>query len=417
MTDSHRHLLRLSELREQINNFAEDGDVTELAKLQAESTETEKLYREAVQAENKTDPGEQPSQSTDPQVREINNLFQRSKLSDFMAVMNGEVKELEGASREFRAAVFESGYTPRDGENQLEIPVHMFLPREQGLQVYADAATVVNAATGQVVQRPIMERVIERSDALYVGMRTDLIPAGTARYPYLTGGGALSFAAESAEVDASAATIQVEDYNPAEGTMAYLWGLTSEMRFGSGILEDALRRDAQLQIERGMDNFAFQGNAANPAVDGLLDVIADDGNAAAAVTGATFMAEYSSRVDGKYANVSEDVRMLVSTQVYGAVEYAQIGTSRSLVKDFLGPDRLRASSRIVQGAGNRSQCLSYSPVNDRGEFRMAMWSGIMSVLDTVTHANRRQKRLTLFLGAYPVILRNDPWRKHSIQSQ
>ena len=48
-------LMRLSEHREQVNTFAEDGAPEELAKLKAESIDLESQYRAAVTTEEKSE--------------------------------------------------------------------------------------------------------------------------------------------------------------------------------------------------------------------------------------------------------------------------------------------------------------------------------------------------------------------------
>ena len=53
MKESTGLLLKLSEQREKVNTFAEDGDASDLDKLKAESIDLEGKYRAAVHTEEK----------------------------------------------------------------------------------------------------------------------------------------------------------------------------------------------------------------------------------------------------------------------------------------------------------------------------------------------------------------------------
>lgn len=438
MNESQKIQIRISELHKLIMDFPEDGAPEDMAKLRAELSDMEgklqiALTKEGVKlnAEGEVPPEQAEDEKPEDKAslasamsseeREFNALYHRSRLTRYIdSIVND--REFEGAEKEFRAAVFGDAQIP---EPDKQIPIHMMLPMDEEMIVRADVATTIAAGTGVVTTRDIMERVFARTDASFMGARFLSVGAGRQRFPYISSGASLVYANEGEPQDSVAGTITTEEVDPSLASLAYVIGKQSRLQYADGALENALRNDARQAIESGVDDTALNGRPREtavqpffaPGIDGLSGSLADDSGATSNFTALSLLREYASRVDGVYANQWTDVRMLVRPEVYSAGIFLAIGNNGDrLAADFLTPDRFRASSRLPAPDNNRrSQAISYSPVNDRGEFLIPSWQNVMVIFDPYTRANAQQDRLTFSIAHSVLVLRNDPWRKHHLQ--
>lgn len=439
---------RMSELRSSINAYPEDGDPDELEKQMKEYEDCERKYRMALRQQSIAagdgegqDPnaasgepqkrqGEEPHRAgpvevpTDenlrPEDREFNRLHQRASLGRVLQLMYEE-KELDGVEREYRDAWFPGGQARRSMDEV--IPLGYFLPQDEVLhQQRADAATTVSAGANEVMTRPIAARVFARTDSAFLGARFLNVSAGRQRFPYVSGGASLVYRNEGEDVDAAAGTITIESSDPREATLAYLVGKTSMLQFAEGELERALREDARMAIEEGMDITIIQGRAADhggvtsAAIDGLEDSLTAASDVNDTITAAAFLAYYSGRVDGKYAYTWMDVRSLVRQEVYQKVCFLPVTTNGDrFISELLGPDRMRASTRLTAPSSGKSDIITYAPMNDRGDLVVPVWDDVGVIIDPYTEAKSGRVRLTFDLAHNVKVLRNDPWKLHKVK--
>lgn len=443
MKKSQTILLRMSELREKLNALNSLEELTEEQRSEQEQhineyNTLEGQYRQEVRAEDILDKDRlnpEPIQSDKPEVREFNEIYHQARLTHFVDhIANGVA--LEGADAEFRAAIFgaEDDEWAR-GNRDASFPIHLLMPVDRDMEVRDDVATVVDADTGVRTTHPIMQRIFRRTDAAYLGANFLMVSAGQSQFPYVSEGASLVYVDEGGDVEAARGRIVVETVDPVEARMQYAMGLTSRLRFPGDELEGAFRTDAAMAIEDGIDQTVLRGQAARAAaagdantpgagalsagnaITGLYPAIDADANAAADLTGLSFLQEYASRVDGRYAYTWMDSRMLVNPEVYQAAIFAQVANnSGRLVSDMLGPDMLRASARLPANDNNRrSQGISYAPMNDRMEWKVPTWQDVMVTVDDITGAGRGMRFITFNLAHNNLILRKQPWRRHSFQ--
>ena len=420
MDNLQKLAFRMSEVKQGINDIQvraepEDGDTAKLTAFTAEAQDLEVRYRAALVATTDL-PEAGPITEEKPEVKEFNAIYHKSKLFRFLdSIAHG--KELDGADAELRAAVFPNG--SRLG-NEHSFPLHLLLPLDEDLEVRVDTATTIAAASGVKQTKPIAERIFARTDSAFLGANFVAVQAGQQSFPYVSAGAALSYADEGVAIDAAAGTVTVEDVNPTEASLAYLYGQTSASRFMEGELESALRNDARMAIESGIDDTVIKGrpvvaNVLTVAVPGLeTEIAAGADEVADSLTAAAVLAIYAGRVDGLYANVWQDVRMLVRNQVYAASIFLAVGgaTGERLLGDLLGTEIFRASSRLTNVAAHLSQGISYAPANDRMNLLVPVWMDVGVIVDPYTAANKRQTRLTFSVAHSVKVLRSDPWKRH-----
>ena len=426
MEESQKIQIRMSELRQEYRQIEgesppEMGDegLKRIAEIGNEMGNLETRLQAALRIEgaaaDRALAEDTPVDGERPEIREFNTLYHRSSFKRYMEHIYYE-RQLDGAELEFSQALF-GDVVPRHGWHRT-IPMHMLLPQDPNMEVRVDAITTTAVGNAVVQTHPILERVFARADGLYMGARYVPVGAGQQRFFYLNSGAELSYGAESAEIDSEVGDIQKVDSDPKEGSLAYRWGITTELQWGAGQLEATLRRDAALAIASGIDETIITGRAA-PAVDGLLTKVADGSDAAATVTFSDLLDTYVDRVDGQYAYSWRDTRLMVHPDVYKAIATGALtAANEALANEMLAETRFRASKRLAAPAQstNLSQGITYAPMQDRGNLLVPTWLDVGVVFDEATYFNRRQKRLTFYVAHDIVVIQDDPWKKYSFKT-
>ena len=410
--------VRLSEIREAVNT-AEEAEQADT--LMNEYKETEKELRVAIRKEEFAAEAYQKAVGNAPETaeeKELTGIKNRAYVANYLSAIERGI-EVQGAERELRAAMYDDrGVSIAGWEKERSVPLSLLLSETPEMR--ADTATTIAADRANVTTHEIMARVFARTDAVFMGAQFQSVPAGTQRYPYMSSGATLVLANEGVEVDAAAAGITTETTDPREATLAYLVGNTSQLRFNPGVLEASIRNDAQMAIADGLDNWAINGQTAttSPAaavLNGLRQDLAAPSSATQNVNVDRFLKEISSRVDGTWAYTSADVRIILRPEVYRVVEYDQVGTS-NLFLGSLMEGRWRATTRLPAPASKDSEAITYAPMNDRGNWKVPVWEDVQVIVDPYTNANARQTRFTFSLAFNVIVIRNNPWLRHSFQT-
>ena len=425
MTDIQKMQLRLAELRQFINNWTGAGDDPELQERQAEYNSTNDELIAAIKAdaeaaqERLAEAQATPIEMASAEDREFNNLANRIMLENYL--LAAEQHRLDsGAEYEFNQALFGEATTKRAGSTHagsVSMPWHALLDNPYGnMEFRVDAVTTVDATTGVRSTHPILDRIFSREDMMYLGAQTRMVGAGTQSFPYLSTGVTVGYHDENEEHDATKAVVSVEDVDPEEGQAAFVLGMTSkDLRFGSGVVEAAIRRDVGKAIPFEINRAALLG--ASGHIEGLYEKLTPPQNATATLTATDFLKIYSSRVDGKYAYTSSEVRTMVRPSVYQFVEFLEIstGSGRFVGADMLGPDRLRASNTTPADSSGLSQVLSYAPMGNQGDWVVPMWADIIATVDPYSLRAKRQTRYTFDFANNNIIIRTPAWQLHSVK--
>ena len=374
--------------------------------------------------QDRVEEAQEPIGSAKPEVQEFNNIYHQARLARFMAVMSGEHPSLDGAELEMRSAVFgdADSIAKRGGRavNENSIPIHMFLPMEPGAggsrrrRLYRiGRERYAHLPPNPRQDLPVLHRTVRRGE-LHKRWR------GPPRGSLISAPALPSPLPPRARIlTARTATITFEDSDPIEGAVAYRSGRSTMLRFAEGVYEGALRADARGAITDGTDTLILRGNAG-PLIRGLLTggALANDADATAVITALEMVKELASRVDGEYARLWTDSRILVRPEAYTIAIASPIGTNGDrLGLDLLGPDRMMASKKLTApDASDRHQAISYSPVNDTGNLMVPIWDDVEVIYDNISFAAKREIRWTFNVAMNVHLLRNDPWKKHSIKT-
>ena len=425
MLESQKHMIKLSELRQEYHRLAAkdellDSEEERISKIGDEMQQLETRFQAAVKveaAEAQAAAQETRMDGERPETREFNDLYHRATLGRYLDTIQ-QGRKVDGAELEFRQAVFGNAQSKYEDR---AVPIHMLLPYDEQMEVRVDAATTVAADSAVVQTRPILDRIFARGNAAFVGATYESVGAGQVRYPFMSAGATLVYADESVQVDSAAGTITIADASPTEATLAYKWGLTASLQFTGNELESALRRDANLAINDGMDTTVISGRAVSgsvltKAITGLYGGLTPATNATADVTLALLMQAIAGRIDGQYAFSWRDIRMLLRPEPYAVILMAAISAgNEALANEMIMTERLRATNKLPAPVSNLSQGISYAPATDTGNLKVPVWQDVGVIFDEATDAGKREKRLTFYLAHSVELLRGDPWARHSFK--
>ena len=414
--------LEVSKLRLAYNE--EDIAAEKREEIKAELKAAEASWQDAINAHFKAldeapDPG--PIADGDAGVREFNELYKRAKLTN-MILAAYENKELDGAEAEIRQA-----FLPNGGRHAQSIPLAMFLDDREGMEIRQDTATVINAVTGRRETMPIAQRVFGMSEVAYMGARFITVSGGQQDFPFISSGVSGTAKDENEPIHAGQGRISIVSATPKEIGVAYLWGMTSRLRFNQGELESALRQDARAALSDYTDALGIIGQEADatndiPAVNGLMQRVAQTGNAPTQTATALDMLKFGAQhVDAIWARTDDNVRYLMAAGLWQDTAYLQLhAQSDLLVKNMLS-GRFMASHHLPTGTRSSgvadSRLFTYAPDMDSGEFIIATWEDVRVIFDTVSTgvAQNRQERLSLSSAVDPVLRRTNPWINRLVQ--
>ena len=327
MTNAQKLALRLSEIRQKLNELSAKDELNEaeqheMRTLTAEFPATEERWRAATVAEGDDEAAARGDDSDSPgdgEAAEVRKLRETVRLSDYLSPAAAGIG-LSGGAAEFNAALSLPTVGASGG---IAVPWDALLTPELS-ETRRDPAperrafTTTTQYAGGVGQRPILQRLFGMDILAALGVRIDSVPSGRTEWPLLTGGVAPAQKAEgTAASDAVAATFATEVLKPKRLTGVYEY--THEQAAQVVELEAALRRDLADAVRAKMSDLALNGNEGTNAhePDGFLTVLtAPDPTPSATAIYADYAGSHAAGVDGIHASMETEVSSVIGVQTY-----------------------------------------------------------------------------------------------------
>ena len=341
MTTSQKLAVRLSEIRQRLNEIAglaDDAMTDEIRneadKLTGEYRDKETQHRAAIVAEGEEQRAAEGAHGNgDGEPAEVRALLSRVTLFDYLRPAAAGIG-LAGAPVELAAAFKVPHVGPGGGVavpwRMLETPELRAAPAVRR-DPEGRAFTSTTALDGGTMQRPILQRLFGMDIMGALGVRIDTVPAGMTEWPLLTGGVAPDMKAEgTAASDAVAATFSTETLKPKRLTGKYEF--THEQAAQVADIEAALRRDLADAVKAKMSDLILNGDEATNAQepDGFLTTITAPSNPSAVATYADYAGVHASAVDGIHASREGEVSSVIGTASYKhAASVYQSGSGES----------------------------------------------------------------------------------------
>ena len=403
MTTAQRLALRLSEIRQKLNDLSGRDDLSEdeageLRTLSAEYPRLEERHRAALiaeatdeaEAEDEADPG-------DGEDRERAELRSRSRLSRYVgAALDG--LPVTGAEAELSAAAGCPG----------AVPLELFeVERRTGTDPEKRAVTPAPATTDENLAG-IVPAIFDRSAASWLGIEMPTVPVGDAGYPVLSTSVTGSTVAKSADAPETAGAFTVTMAQPRRISGAFRFTVEDAARLSG--MEEALRQNIGSVLSDELDNQAVNGSGTGDGtLNGLLNILADpDAPEANAETFARYVAAAAGHVDGLFAVDLSGVRQLVGVKTYGHMAGAFRANEDSMTAEGWLSTRtggIRTSRRIADPASNIQQAIvrRANPMGDRVAV-MPTWEGVQLIRDPYTGARKGEVAVTALMLVGDVIV-------------
>ncbi len=391
MTEATRLALRLSEIRQRLNEIAGlEGDAltdevrAEADKLTREYRDTETRHRAAIVA---ADGAEPPGggDDLDAETRELRRLEDRAQVANYVGAAM-EMRAASGAELEYNQAL---------GIGGERFPLRLLAPRETQATTDADAG---------VTQRRWLDRLFADTAAMRLGVTFESVEPGVSAHPVTKAGASAAQRGRSEAAADAAWTVGVTEIKPTRNTVRAVFSMEDAARLPG--LEDALTRDLRAALTEGVDRAVFVGDAE--ASEDRADIVglttADIGEVtlaqAAKVKAADTLKAFVGLIDGKHAAGLDDLNVVAAvganTLWHGTI--ANAAASNETIAQFLMASGLdwgvRGELETATADGDfgafigRGRGLSGAAV-------AAVWDSGMLVRDPYSEAAKGEVALTL----------------------
>ena len=307
-----------------------------------------------------------------------------------------EEKSLTGAEREYNEALG-IGFEPKtvDGRRGVEVPLWMLAPDKIEGEEADYAATSLSLETVRNSDAWI-GRVFLESASDFLGVTRRMLRAGTYSVPVITGGASPKTTAAGTAKDEETLTADAPNLEPRSIRAGYQITTRDIYRLGPAY-EQALRADLRGALAEAMDGEIING-VSNEITGFFTDTSIDkkkldganDGAQATASTAADFVEAITDQIDGRYANESDDVKLLVAPEVLRWL-WAQVralGTTDSVqlisfIRSQMGVT-VRASDHIGAITGHQYYSVYCRARGKMGAAVHGVWDSATLLVDQVT---------------------------------
>lgn len=407
MTNAQRLAVRLSEIRQRLNEIAglEGEDFTDETRAEAdqltkEFRDCETRHRAAIVAE-----GEEETRARDEfgngdaEAAEVRALLDRVTIGDYLSPAAAG-SGLAGVPVEIAAAL----NVPIAGKGGGVAIPWTVLGRgiERRAAPEARAFTTTTQNDGPESQRPILQRLFGPGIMDALGVRIDSVPVGRTEWPLVASGIAPAQAVEgTAAADAVAMTFNFANLKPKRLTGRYEF--THEANATVADLEQAIRRDLADAIASAMSNAIINGAAVDPNnaataanVEGFLSKLTAPTDPTAEAVFSDYAGSHAGLVDGLHAEREGEVSSVIGVATYThAAGVYQAGSgesgSEALMRRSGG---CRASSYIPAAVSNVQNGNLYHAAGPngggamRGDSVAAMWPTLEVIRDIYSQASQ-----------------------------
>ena len=391
--------LRQSTIRQRLSELSgldtpEAEQRSEMDTLTAEFQANESRMRALVITET-----EQQRIETRTEDRQLLELEQRASLGEIFDNVRRN-RQPTGATKELL------DHLEMDGNY---IPLSMFA---MGPVESRAAATISGDTQGN--QQPVVRAVFPGSVSAFLGIDQPTTPIGQYLIPVITTSASVHSPAAGGAAAESTGTYVVTTLEASRLQASFRWRRENAASFME--LESSLRDNLNEAVMSALDSANL-----NHTADGLLGtngLTARSGDAAAE---ATFEDHYgflfdSDTIDGEYASMSSDVKILYGPDGYSHAAGVYRGTSSdmtalaALQRDSGG---VMTSAHVPDPSTNDQAVIVRKGM--RRDFSNPMWQGVEIVYDDITGASTGELVIWAYLMSARKLLRADGFQRRTLQ--
>ena len=404
VTESQKRALRLSEIRQRLNELLRmdeptDEQRTELATLSDECGTVEVEYRAALRAEGEAEQRTETN-APDPETRERIKLRTEARAGGYLLpLLLGN--HLSGAAAEYQASreipddaialdYFEGGRPAPDPE------------------IEQRAATPAPTTGAGVNLEPIQPFIFSEGLAALLGIEIKSVESGTFSTATITTALPAEAKAKAADAPDTAAALTAQTSGVKRIASSVQFTAEDVASVGVGNFEAALLENMRMSMQDAHDDAVLIGDGNAPNIKGLLTALGSAATRSTRETFASYAKEPAAAVDGVWARTMADVLLLVGTDTYtDAAGIFQSNTAVSAASFLMGAaGGFRSSDRVPDKASDVQQALAYR--RGRPGIRPAVqatWNRL-SIDDRFSLGKSAQRVVSMHLLCGDVIVRH-----------
>ena len=399
MTPLQKTTLRASEIRARLSELGSIVEQTDETRGEIETLRTEYQNIE-TRSQALMIAGDEPvAIETRSEDKELSGILDKASIGElFDGVL--EHRSADGAMKELQTHY---GL----GDNQ--IPLDCLQTRSDGMELETRAVSPAPGDVGQN-QNQILPYVFPQACASFLGIPQPRVGVGEAVYPVLTSELDVGTPAENAAQAETTGAFSADVLSPSRLQASFFYSREDRARFRN--MDMSLRMNLSDGLASGLDKQIIAGT------NGLLTGTNLAHNNVNSVTNfASYLSEYAySRVDGRYANMTSQVRIVMGSGAY--THAASVYRNNSVDRNAL--DRLmevtggvKVSGHVPDVASNKQNAIIR--LGMRRDMISCLWEGISLIPDEITLANKGQVQITAIMLYAVKILRKAGFRKQQSQ--
>ena len=359
----------------------QDGRLTA---LDGELTDSETEFQKAADALLTEQTTTATPGGEDAEARERRELCEWANVGDVYGAIL-EKRQTDGATAEAQAA---HGCAPN------QIPLAMLAAPAE---VRAVTPTPSASATEQA---ETVQPVFATGAGAFLGIDRPTVNMGQAVYPVFKSRPSVG-GPHTGSTDAPDTTgaFDADLLPPKRISAAFIYRRTDAMQFSG--MDSALRMALNSGLQEKLDLDAIAG------ADGLLTgTNLGNHNVTAETTFAGYLSDFLfSRVDGRYAAMKSDIRVLMGSETYGHAGSVYQSTAFKSALSALEQDSggVRVSAHVPAVASNRQNAIIR--LGMRRDMVQPVWGAVTIIVDEVTLRGKGEIEVTAVLGMNTKILR------------
>ena len=265
-------------------------------------------------------------------------------------------------------------------------------------------------ADTQETQQPIIPYVFPQSCAAFLGVDMPTVGVGEAVFPVLTKELDVRTPAENADADETTGAFSADVLSPSRIQASFFYSREDRARFAG--MDESLRENLSDGLSDGLDAAIIAGT------NGLLTgTNLPNNNVSATTTYALYRSQLAyARIDGRYASMTSDVRVVMGSDTYAhaASVYRGNNDNQDALQSLMGAlGGVKVSAHVPDASGNKQNAIVR--LGMRRDMVAPVWENVALVPDEVTLIKKGQIQITAIMLHAVKILRADGWYKQQTQ--
>ena len=341
--------------------------------------------------------GDEPVETTTTRKEstERAELYRKASVGDLVyALVNGK-----------------SGVNGAMGELQKE---HKLADNEIHVRQLSPESYAVTPAPGNTgeAQQEIIPYVFPASAGAFLGVDMPTVGVGEAVFPVLTKKLDVRTPAESADADETTGTFSADVLSPARLQASFFYSREDRARFMG--MDESLRENLSMGLMDGLDQQILAGT------NGLLTgTNLANHNVSAATTFANYVSNFGySRVDGRYASMTSDVRIVMGNGTFahaGSVYRGNNSEETAIDRLMRVTGGVKVSAHVPAASGTPAQQNALIRLGMRRDMVAPIWENVALIPDEVTKAKQGEIVITAVMLHAVKVLRADGFHKQQTQ--